>query len=150
MLEHGLLGILLHARVNGRENTQSVRVDIVVLTVALLVLVTPSEQRIVIPSHRVDQELIAVPRRIVTHVRLLGHHVLTDKLPEVHGNTVLVRAAVEIQLKRLRAGGVVLGLADVAGVEHLAQHHIAALLTTLRIAHRIKVRRILAHADERG
>ena len=54
MLQHGLLGILLHARVDCRKNFQAVGINIITFAVLLEILITPTVQRIVFPCHRIN------------------------------------------------------------------------------------------------
>ena len=150
MLIDGFLGIFLHARVDGGIDAQAVGIDVIALAVAFLVFVAPAEEGVVHPCHRVDFILAVVPRGIVLHLGLHGHHVLPDELAEIHGHAVLVGAAVEVEHQGLHAGRVVVGPRDVAGVVHLPQHHVSALLATLFVAHGIIVRGVLTHAYEGG
>ena len=56
-----LLGIFLHARINGRVDLQSVCIYIIGGTIFLPVLITPSEQRVVLPPDAVNMVLHLTP-----------------------------------------------------------------------------------------
>ena len=149
MVEHGFLGIALHARVDGGVNFQAIGVDVIFLAIGLSVLLTPSIKRIGFPSNRVVDVGLIVPRGIVAQHRLLSRHYSAQLLAEIWGNAVLVVDAVEIERQRLCLEFGSLGFGDKVGFEHLLEHHVAAILTTLGVAHRIEVRRVFEHTHQR-
>ena len=40
-------------------------------------------------------------------------------------------------------------LAQITGLDHLVQYHVAPLTATFRFPHRIEIRQVFAHADKR-
>ena len=153
MFEHCFLGIALHARVDGGEDTQSVGIDVVRVSVALEVLVAPSEERVLLPCDGVDDELRAFPCRIVFRLWLFRHHILAYVFAEIGCYALLQRALVrllEFELYGLCCILLVFSLRDISCFLHLCQHHIAALAAAVGVSHGIEVRRVLAESDESG
>ena len=106
MLAHGLLGILLHARVDGREDTEAVGIDVVVVAIALVVLVAPAIERVGGPGDGVEHVLALTPGRIVFAQRQLGHHILLEVGLKVaaHTSNGLFVGEMELQGLRTRPG----------------------------------------------
>ena len=150
MFLHSLLSILLHTRVNGGEDAQSVGIYIIMFAVALHVLITPTVERILAPGNRVDGELPLVPRGIVVALGLFCHHVLAQELLEIVGRAFHCLGSLVVESQWHLAGLVILRARDVAALEHLLQNHVAARQASLLVLQRIKQRRVLAESYEHG
>ena len=149
MLPHRLLSIFLHTGVERSVYLQTIRIDVIVLTVLLLVLVTPSEQRISLPSQRVVVVLLILPRSVVASVRLLSHHHLAQTLTQIRSNTLIMRSNFEQRhIDRHLTRIVKLCPRDIPLFQHLLQHHIPTLLAHLIVTNRIVERRILTHTHQ--
>ena len=150
VLAHGLLGIGLHALVDGGVDFQSVAVDVVVRAIGLGVLVAPAVEWVAHPGGRVVHVGLAVPLGVVLLLGLLGHHHAAQLLAEVGRQAVVVVHAVIAEHQGELLGGLGVGLAQETGLDHLVKHHIASLAGALAVAQRIVVRRVFAHAHQRG
>ena len=57
---------------------------------------------------------------------------------------------VEVEVERLYRVVTILLVGDISRLHHLLQHHIAAVATTIGIAHGIEIRWILTQSHKRG
>ena len=149
MLINSLFGILLHARIDGGVDLQTVGVEVIRLAVLAMVLVAPTIERVGLPSDRVDDILILVPRGIVVDGRTLRHHVAAQELAEVRGGAVFMVGAMEVEDERFVTRLLALSLREIASLLHLRENDVATVATALGIAHRVEQRRVLAKTDER-
>ena len=104
-----LLGISLHARVDGGVYAQAVGVDVPEGAVLLGVLLAPAAERVCGEGYGVDDILPLVPRGIVFRVGAIHHHVLSQEFAEINRRAVLVVGAVEAQLHGFGAVGLIVG-----------------------------------------
>ena len=148
MLGDGIFGILLHSRINGRIDFQSVCIEIVMRTVFLDILLAPAIEGIGFPVERVLVILLHLPSPIVATVRLLGCQYPTQVFPEVGGLSFVMVYPMVLQSKRQGLQRVTLTLADVRGLTHLVKHDVAASAYPIGPAHRVVERRVLAHTHQ--
>ena len=148
MLLHRLFGIGLHAGIHRGIDLQTVGVDVVVIAVGVHVFVTPTVERIRLPGQRVFEEFLRLPRCVVAARRPLGHEHTTQIFTQIGAVTLAVVHTVKIQDKVFLLEGIMSRLSDVAALEHLVEHHIAALAAALRHTDGIEQRGILAHAHQ--
>ena len=149
MLIDCLFGILLHARIDGGVDLQTVGVEVIRLTVLAMVLVAPTIERVGLPGDGVDDILILVPRGIVVDSRALRHHVAAQELAEVRGGAVFMVGAMEVEDERFVARLLALSLREIACLLHLREHDVATVATALGIANGVEQRRVFAKTDER-
>ena len=149
VLIDSLFGILLHARIDGGVDLQTVSVEVIRFAVLAMVLVAPAIERVGLPGDGVDDILILVPRGIVVDGRTLRHHVATQELAEVRGGAVFMVGAMEVEDERFVARLLAFSLREIARLLHLREHDVATVATALGIAHRVEQRRVLAKTDER-
>ena len=116
---HRLLGIFLHAAVDGGIDFQSVGIHIVMLSFAVGILVAPAIQRVGLPSQRVFIEILPLPTGIITALWLLGHKYAAKHLTQIGCTSLLVIYAMEFQRERLLTELLCLGLRQVPGFLHL-------------------------------
>ena len=90
MFEERLFRHLLHTGVDARVNLQAIRVNVIVRTILLRVLIAPAIQWVGFPSHRVVVILLTLPRSVLAAFRALCHHDDTQVLTEVWSGTFLV------------------------------------------------------------
>ena len=150
MLIHGLFGISLHAAVDGGKHLQSVAVDIVWRTILLIVLVAPAKQWVGVPEDGIGYKLRIVPRCIILSLRAGSHHIFAQIFTQISGRTVLVVGAVEVEREWFSRILAVFAAAQIARLLHLREHHVSSVAGTLRIAHWVEERRVLAESDERS
>ena len=150
LLLHGLLGVLLHTRVDGRIYFKPVGVNVVVRAVALHVLLAPAVERVVLPHERIHVVLRSLPSAVIVGVGAFRHHDAAQVFAQIGGKAFLVVDAVEVEPERFLAETFHFFLREVSRLAHLLQHHVAPLAATLRLAHRIKVRGVFTHAHQRG
>ena len=151
MVTFGLLTIFLHSAVDSRIDFQAVGVDVVVRAVLLRVLVAPSVQRVGLPSERVIIILLILPRCIVVPFRFVGHHPLAQQFAEIRRDTFLMVCHMETcHVERFGLRFFHLFTGDVTTFIHLRKHEVTAVFATFRKANGIEIRRVLAHAHQRG
>ena len=143
-----LFGVALHARVDGGVDLESVGVQVVGLAVLLEVLVAPAVERVVDPGYGVEHVLALVPRGVVAEVGALGRHVDAEHLAEVGCRAVLVVGAVEVEGEGLCGVALVFGVGEVASLDHLSEHDVAAAAAAVGVAHGVVERGVLAESDE--
>ena len=83
MLDDGLLGILLHACVDGSIDAETIVVEVVWGAVGFGVLVAEAVKRVLLPLAEIDMVLHLVPLGVVALLRLLGGEHLTQILAEI-------------------------------------------------------------------
>ena len=83
MFADGLLGILLHACVDGSIDAETIVVEVVWGAVGFGVLVAEAIERILLPLAEVDIVLEHVPLGVVALFRLLGGEYLSQVLAEI-------------------------------------------------------------------
>ena len=150
MLIHSLFGISLHTAVHGGKHLQSITIYIIWRTILLEVLVTPSIQRISIPEDGIGNKLSIVPRCIILFFRTGSHQILAQIFAQVGSRTILMVGTVEVERERFCRILAVFSMIQIARLHHLREHHVSSVAGTLRIAHRVEERRILAETDERS
>ena len=100
VLTHSFFGIALHTWVECGVNLQSVCIYIIVRTIFLLILGTPTKQRIIFPRQRIFIIFLHLPAAIFTLLRLLGCHYPTQIFTEVSCQTFLVVHTTILQHQR--------------------------------------------------
>ncbi len=100
MLGHSLLGILLHARVDGGVDFQSVVIYVILRAVGLGIFFNPAIQRIGLPGNGVVNEFLPLPASIVGPLGTLGPEHAAQFLTEIWSYAVLDIHTVEIKGQR--------------------------------------------------
>ena len=98
VLADRLLGILLHTRVEGGIDTQSVLIEVVMRAVGFGVLLAEAVQRVIVPLIAVDLVLQLVPLGVVALLGLLGSKCESQELAEIRSQTLLVIDRVVLDL----------------------------------------------------
>ena len=145
---HGLFGIFLHLVIDGRVDPQAVLVEVIMGTVGLGVLFDPSVELVVGPGEGVCREILT--DLVVGTVGLLGGHHALDHVPEIGSPTGVVVLDLIVQGDRNLLDGIPLGLVDVAGLFHLANHEIPAVQGLVGIEGGIVASRLVGHAHQHG
>ena len=148
MITHRLLGILLHPRINGGIDLQTIGIEVIKLAIRPFVLVAPAEHRVGFPSQRVFTEFLSLPRGIITPFRFFGRQGQTQILPEIGSQAILMIQTGKTDGKRQGFQRVTFGLAQVTRLDHLLQDRIPTASCTFVLAYRIEIGRILAHTDQ--
>ena len=150
VLIYSLFGISLHTAVHGGKHLQSITIYIIWRTILLEVLVAPSIQRICIPEDGIGNKLSIVPRCIILSFRTGSHQILAQIFAQVGSRTILMVGTVEVERERFCRILAVFSMIQIARLLHLREHHVSSVAGTLRIAHRVEERRVLAETDERS
>ena len=145
-LGDSLLGIFLHLVVDGRVDPQTVPVKVILASVSLLVLLKPAIQVVRGPGKRVGG--IVLDHRIVGLARLSGVHHAANHIPEIRGQTGVVVLHLIVELYRDQTDGIPLGLVQIAGLLHLADHKVPSGQSLVRIDGRIVPRRLVDHSHK--
>ena len=148
MIAHRLLGILLHPRINGGIDLQTIGIEVIKLAIRPFVLVAPAEHRVGFPSQRVFTEFLSLPRGIITAFRFFGRQGQTQILPEIGSQAILMIQTGKTDGKRQGFQRVTFALAQVTRLDHLLQDRIPTASCTFVLAYRIEIGRILAHTDQ--
>ena len=100
MLLDGILGILLHARVDGGVNLKAVGIDVVFGAVGLGVFLDPSEKGILLPGYGIIDVALVFPSAVIGQHGLLGRKYAAELFAEIWCEAVLVVDAVEVEFQR--------------------------------------------------
>ena len=120
-----MLGIALHARVDGSVNPQSVGVDIVGCTIRLEVALAPASQSVFIPFRHI--KIVLFFRIVVFALGFGSVHHGAKVFSEIGGlSRVVVFDAEMRHVQRDLGDGVVFGLGEVTVFGHLSEHQVAA------------------------
>ena len=147
---HGLLGVLLHAGVDGGVDLKSIGVEVVGFAVGLLVFVAPAIEWVCLPSQGVVEELLGLPFGVVAPVGLFGHEGEAEVLAEVGRGAVGVVRLCVMQDDGEGAERVAGCLCHEARFDHLAEDGVAALQGALGVAYGVVIRGVFTHADQHG
>ena len=99
MLRERLLGILLHTRVYGGVDLQTIAIDIILLTIGLQILVTPAYNWVFVV---LLECLLVVPLGVVVAALwLVGHHRAAHHLAEVCRRALVVSIASAAVLRQV-------------------------------------------------
>lgn len=79
-----------------------------------------------------------------------SHQILAQIFAQVGSRTILMVGTVEVERKRFCRILAVFSMIQIARLHHLREHHVSSVAGTLRIAHRVEERRVLAETDERS
>ena len=150
MLLDGILGILLHARVDGGVDLEAVGIDVVFGPVGLGVFLDPSEKGIFLPGYGIVDVALVFPSAVIGQHGLLGRKYAAELLAEIWCEAVLVVDAVEVEFQRQLLERISLGRCEHALLLHLLEHGVAAQTRTIGMAHGIVVGGILHHSDKCG
>ena len=148
VLGHSLLGVLLHLVVDGGIDAQAVPVEVVGGAVALLVLVQPAVDRVVVPAERIVREVLR--ELVVRALGTRGLHVAAEHVAEIGRVAGVVVLHLEIQGNGNLTEGIALRLGQVAALLHLPDHEVAALQGAVGVEDGVVARGLVDHAHQQG
>ena len=90
MFVNSFLSIFLHTWVDSGINLQTIRIDIIISTIFLLVFSTPTEKRICLPSQWILIIFLHLPSAVVTFLRFFSRHHSTQIFTEVSSQSFLM------------------------------------------------------------
>ncbi len=100
MFGNSLLGILLHAGVNGGIDLQTVGINVILRTVGFGIFFNPTIEGIGLPCYGVIDKLLRLPPAIISSLRPFGLEHATQLLAEVGSDAILDIHAMEIESER--------------------------------------------------
>ena len=149
VLRDGFFRHTLHARIDGGVDFQAIAIDIIVGAIFLFILFAPAIHRVVVPV--VFISVVGIDIGIFFRVGFISHKNAAQFFTEIGSNTIFVGfhfVLIEDERSGFQCRAGFRG--KHSRLIHLVEHHIAALLHTLRKAERIVVRRIFTHSHQGG
>ena len=150
MFAHSLFGILLHTRVDGGIDAQTILVEVVRCAIRLVVLLAETIERIFLPLAEVNLILQHVPLGVVALLGLFSRQHLAQILAEIGGNTLLVIHRLVLEFDRQSFERIAYLLGDIIVFTHLIEHRIAAVECILWTTTWVVERRVLTHTYQHG
>ena len=137
MLAYSFFRITLHAGVNTGVNLQTIRIDVIICPVFLLILCTPSIKRIILPCQRIFIVFLHLPATIVAPLRFFGSHHTTQIFTEISCQSFFMVNPSITQGQRQLLQGVTFRFGYVSAFTHLFQNNITTPPRTLIMTYRI-------------
>ena len=135
MIGNCVLRIFLHMGVDGRINFQSIFIKIVISTICFFVFRNPSITGIAQPADRIGHVIIRAV--VIVPFRLISHHGLAQIFSEISSQSaVVILQCICWHIERQQSHRVILFLADIPVIQHLAQNYFAPLFRTLFVSYR--------------
>ena len=152
MFFDSILSVLLHMRIDGGINLQTIRVDIITRAVFLFIFGAPAVQRICFPWKWIFIILLHLPAAVLALNRFLGSHHTTKIFAEIGCQTFFMVYTGICKFQRKCLQRITFRIRDVTGFFHLTQYDVTTsqcILTDFRISgYRIITGRILTHSHQ--
>ena len=148
MLINGFFGILLHSGIDGSIDFQTIYIKIIIGTIFLFILCTPTVQRVSFPSQRVFIILLHLPATVIAPVRFTGSHYATQVFTEIGSQSVFMIDRLKFQHQRKSLQGVTFFLSKETCLTHLVKNCITAATGTFIKTTGIIKRRVLTHTNQ--
>ena len=148
MFAHCLLCILLHTRVDGGIDAQTVLVEVVWCAIGFVVLIAETIERIFLPLAEVNLILQHVPLGVVALLRFFSRQHLAQILAEIGGDTLLMIHRLILEFDRQSFERIAYLLGDIIVFTHLIEHRIAAVECILWTATWVVERRVFTHTHQ--